>query len=1024
MLSISWISNPDYYLDQSSADYYFAGGEPPGIWHSPGTPITTYGLPLFVDRVGLHLGFTGAIPDGRTVQIQSGKQHQAAWDLTFSAPKPVSILWSGASRRMRRAIERMHNRAVKKALNYLQKTAAYTRRGKGGVRLETVPLLFALFCHSVSRELDPQLHTHALLMNMALRGDGSLGTIVSKTVYEHKLAAGAVYQAALAQGLARLGFKILPERVGFSVEGVPDELCKQQSKRRRAIEHVLGSRDLNSAKASQVATLATRRAKRVPPRGELLDKWAQTNARYGLTAEVIDRLAARRGASKRTRNRRGLSAAHGSIVDNAITRLSERESHFALRDVYREALQDAIPRGLDPDALYKSLEVSAVESLVPVGRRDGYIHYTTKQNLGLEQTLFRNLDEINRHKAHTIDRESVQALLEARLPIGPSMNSADCARNVEQRLAVERLTLSSGGLGVLVGTAGTGKSFTLGLCNELWTQAGLTVQGLALSGAAARRLEEGSSIPSDTLDLFLTKLEHSVECKNPLTGATTFASRPSAHNPDGVSLLTRDHVIVLDEAAIVGTKKIAQLAEYLAKTGAQLVSAGDRRQLQSIEAGGFMKRVEERYGCATLSVVTRQREVKLDPHPTWMREAVPNPTWMREAVNHFANGNSVEGLLLHAERGRVSILVDREAAKIALVQDWALQSAAVPDQHLILAAQNADVDDLNDLCQLARQERGLLSREFVVVDGEKICAGDRILCVQRSRPLGLENGDLGTVESLDSTRRLLNVKFDSGKTLKVDVGEFPHLRRGYAITVFKSQGASVERTSVLLGGSGENLHQSYVELSRHRSDTRLYTTQFEAGQILEDLAIQMSQSRERDLALDVLDDRSKIDGPLSQAYYVSPKVDDSQTKLELQKLERLRDLFVTPIAPQVKPPHKTDVEIQALLERLRAGTGCTALEQKLPAPHAVQVDQAALGDALQPRVSPQPAVGPEGSSLKGPGLNVERGEAVELSSTEVAAQIDALCDVLRRNVESVEISNPKQEADSLGPKLKIPDLRL
>src|SRR5205823_1530170 len=132
--------------------------------------------------------------------------------------------------------------------------------------------------------------------------------------------------------------------------------------------------------------------------------------------------------------------------------------------------------------------------------------------------------------------------------------------------------------------------------------------------------------------------------------------------------------------------------------------------------GGFMKSIEERLGKAELRVITRQEEQLHDP----------DPLWQRKAVEHFANGNSVDGLLLLAERGKISVLDDRDQARLSLIKDWSVQSADRPEFHLILAGTNAEVSELNTACQLVRKNRGLLGEQSIRIGEKTIHAADRV----------------------------------------------------------------------------------------------------------------------------------------------------------------------------------------------------------------------------------------------------------------------------------------------------------
>src|SRR5262245_27980884 len=200
MLSIAALSGGqgNYYLALARDDYYLKGGEPPGRWLGEGAKLL--GLTGQVEGPALKQLLRGFSADGAVPLIQGAgnSDHQPGWDLTFSCPKSVSVLWSQAEESERRVIQEAQAAAVREALDYLQDVAAFTRRGKGGHTQERTKLLVASFDHGTSRAQDPQLHTHCLILNVGVRADGTTGTILSEPFYRHKLAAGAMYRAELA----------------------------------------------------------------------------------------------------------------------------------------------------------------------------------------------------------------------------------------------------------------------------------------------------------------------------------------------------------------------------------------------------------------------------------------------------------------------------------------------------------------------------------------------------------------------------------------------------------------------------------------------------------------------------------------------------------------------------------------------------------------------------------------------------------------------------------------------------------
>lgn len=283
------ISNPlkgadraEYYLKLAREDYYTRGGEEPGQW--TGSGASWLGLEGTVQPDALRNLLQGYSPDGRErlTQNAGSPQRQTGWDLTFSAPKSASVLWALAPEPVRREIESAHRQAVIEALDQLEREAGITRRGQGGTRKEPAALTFATFLHTTSRAQDPQLHTHALLINLGLRRDGTAGSIQSRDVFRAKMRTGQQYRSTFARLLhERLGLRIVLDRSGFVIEGIPAELCRRFSRRRQAIEKALDRLGRHDAITAKEVTLKTRERKTAIPRAELFALWQERAREFG-----------------------------------------------------------------------------------------------------------------------------------------------------------------------------------------------------------------------------------------------------------------------------------------------------------------------------------------------------------------------------------------------------------------------------------------------------------------------------------------------------------------------------------------------------------------------------------------------------------------------------------------------------------------------------------------------------------------------------------------------------------------------
>lgn len=419
--------------------------------------------------------------------------------------------------------------------------------------------------------------------------------------------------------------------------------------------------------------------------------------------------------------------------------------------------------------------VRASPDLIALGKDGrGEDRFTSRQMIETEQRLRRASElmaERERHRVENHGREGALARAETR---GLVMTG-------EQRAAFEYVT-DGRGLSVVVGYAGTGKSAMLGVAREAWEGAGLEVRGAALSGIAAEGLENGSGIASRTI----ASMEHGWA--------------------QGRDLLTSRDVLVIDEAGMVGTRQMERVLSHAADAGAKVVLVGDPQQLQAIEAGAAFRAIHERHGGVEITQVRRQHE-----------------GWQQDATRQLATGRTGEAIHAYAERGMVHVANTREAARGELVERWDRERIAAPDQtRIILTHTNDEVRELNEAARNRMRDAGQLGDDVLVkAEGgtRAIASGDRIMFLKNERSLEVKNGTLGTVEMVSPEH--IAVRTDDGRSIAFDTKHYAHVDHGYAATIHKAQGMTVDKAHVL-ATPGMDRHGSYVGMSRHRDGVQLY----------------------------------------------------------------------------------------------------------------------------------------------------------------------------------------------------------
>lgn len=263
-----------YYTHMAQDEYYTGDREAEGEWSGRGAERLA--LDGSVSKTGFGAALNGLDPKTGERLNQIGRSHAPGWDMTFSAPKSVSVMWALSPPAERARIEQAHRQAVSAATRHLEDNHAVTRRGRGGAIREPVAgLVIARFHHHTSRDLDPQLHTHAFIFNSAPRRDGSWGSIVSRDLYKAQKEVGAVYREHLGRALERDGHAVRWQGTGFRLSAIPYTVERAFSKRRQAIEQAAASYGYRSPKGMELAALRTRQAKRPNERAALFEAWKQ-----------------------------------------------------------------------------------------------------------------------------------------------------------------------------------------------------------------------------------------------------------------------------------------------------------------------------------------------------------------------------------------------------------------------------------------------------------------------------------------------------------------------------------------------------------------------------------------------------------------------------------------------------------------------------------------------------------------------------------------------------------------------------
>ena len=844
-----------YYLAQVASgldDYYAGAGEAPGVWMGGGTD--TLALSGQVAGEALQAVLSGLAPG--TALTPNGDQNRArkgripGFDLTFSVPKSVSVLYALADPRVQALVIEAGERAVGEAFNWLERDACFVRRGTnderhrhelgaawGTRRMTTHGFVAARFSHRTSRASDPQLHWHVLVANLAQGVDGRWSALDGTALYAAKRAAGVLFQTALRRELVTvLGVEWGPMVHDVAeIAGIPRPVLRAFSQRREQIEEWLDEHGRSGPVAAQDATLATRPAKPILDPVALDSEWKQRATTLGWGPAQLEQLLDGCApvapvevmpqswlipiiADERLRQGdepvdRAAAVAvtdfDGWLAFVLEHRLTAGDALFDRRDLI-QAVAASVPAGTsvatiervveralaDPKIVALTTDETGIVVHAPVATviaDHGETRYTSRLLVELEA---RFLTQITRpevgHRACNIDASSATRAVEVAGAGGLGADQAAAwASIVSSRLAVQ----------VLVGRAGTGKTHTVGAVRASFQAAGWTVVGLAPSARAARELEDGAHVRARTI-------------------ATHLLTR---HRWNDRTL------VIVDEAGMANTRDLARVIDDAAGAGARVLLVGDPHQLPEVGAGGGLSaaitHLAGRAGGVNELTINRRQHHR----------------WEHDALDELRNGNALDGWATYHSHDRVHLAANSAELYQQVLDDWWKRQHDGADVVLV-AGTRQQAHAINQRARQLVNTEGRLTGPETIIDGRSYRVGDRVICLRNDRyqtnPTGLqaavENGTIATITALDRTAVTVSVTTRAGRAICLDRDYVEHggLDHGYAVTVHKAQGVTCDHLLVV-GPDGLYREAIYVAMSRARHGAHLYATVREHEELTE-----------------------------------------------------------------------------------------------------------------------------------------------------------------------------------------------
>jgi conjugative relaxase-like TrwC/TraI family protein len=890
------VGREEYYTRELATDHeqYLSGhGESPGRWY--GAAAGSLGLQGEASLAGFQRMFEGRHPaTGELLGRPHGRDAVPAFDVVLRPTKSVSILYGVGDPATGRAVLEAHHAGLAEAVAYLDEHLG-ARRGHGGhEHVSGQGVLAVGFDHRTSREGDPLLHTHLVVANRVQGPDGRWTALDGRDLYRHRLAADAIYRASYQRELTRsLGVVWTAADVhgNRELQGLPEELLRAFSKRSGQIdlevERLQADGRERTPQLVKWAVHATRKPKAHEPPDTLYGRWRTEAAERGADADALVRQVTDR-TRVRERDRTVSERTVAAMFDRLASPdgLTAQASSFARQDVIAALggqLAGAARAELEglADRFLAEQAVAVVADRALEERR-----WSTPELLAVEQRLVAAATDRIGEQTAVVSHDAVRAALQAHPTAGE-----------DQQAMVRDLCQGGAGVAVVVGRAGMGKTFALGMARHAWQLDGYRPLACAPTGIATVSLEAEGFEEVATCDRLLADLDR------------------------GQERLDRRMVLVVDEAGMLGSRKLARLLDHAQQAQAKVVLVGDDRQLAAIDAGGGFRALRLRLGASELVENRRQHQA-----------------WEREALELVRDGLVEEAVVAYRAHDRVVAAESKPAATLALLQDWwaAWQDAERdPAQDVIvLAGRRTEVDRLNSACQQLLAAQGRLGEQRLRVEDRQLAVGDRVVCGRNAiAQLGVANGTRGTITALDPEARTLTIRVDGKPPREVTLpGWYLDGRsRGernrrvdlaYATTGHRAQGLTRWRALVRLTGQ-EDTQWLYVQLSRARHQTTLYPVvgpepqgpteldlpDREAGDGYRQLAQALSRAGDRRLAIDT---PSSLD---------LRRLSTAELRAERDRLRALLDQAPRDRARELARASVRRVEADQVLEQLTATNG-------------------------------------------------------------------------------------------------------
>jgi conjugative relaxase-like TrwC/TraI family protein len=727
-----------------------------------------------------------------------------AEDLTFSAPKSISII-AAINENERDKIFTAHRDAVEKTIEFIKNSNMIQTRDEtlSPTLANNDSILAVRIDHFTSRSGDPQLHSHVLIANTVERtSDGKLTATYMKEIYDNKKLLGNIYRQELASQIEKLGYSIEWKKDGtFEVSGFTKEQIKEFSTRRTQIEQKLNELGFSgeTGKAAELAALETREAKKEFDIQELENNWKEKA--FALNIDISN--------LKHEKNYSENDILAEKIKTDTIIKETIRETiltqgylkeHEIIINSAKNLSQNGITLSLD------EIQLKVNEQLFKYFSEKGYV-YLNHDKLSREMITDENIlnsfikNEIVSIRENQISLEKLSAIESINNFQEKLLKNKGFALDNKQKELVMNIALSKNDY-VVLGKAGAGKTTMMEALKEIYSSQDYEIIGVSISGSASANLEKETGIKSFTIDSLSFKI-------------------------DNFNQNEKIGLIIVDEAGMLDSKRTAAVKEIAEKLNAKILYIGDTDQLKPVAAGDPFKNLvngaREKESFGELTEIYRQKNENY-----------------KSAVIDSAFGNNKEAFAKLEKLGWVHE-ISSKAERFSEIRKEYFEAVEKGKDVLVLAHKNSDVNRLNNEIRFEFLRENKINTENQIkievknsngkVIGEKEFAeGDKIIFLKNSGEI--KNGMRAEIVSIDKENNTMKVDIKGFEEKEINFKEYNYLNYGYAMTIHKSQGQTVDKV-IFSADKNINSNLFYVGVSRGKEEMSLYLSSSEKEKFLE-----------------------------------------------------------------------------------------------------------------------------------------------------------------------------------------------